>query len=150
VPTIDHVSVIDADADAVWQVLRRFGEIPKWFPAGVTHTEIEDDLPDTTVGCVRLMTLSNGNALREKLFGLDDVNRTFSYGFGDDTLPYDDFVMRVEVLPVSGGGRSVLRWTARFDIRAGTDREPAMDAMRGLIFGGDASLHHYMQENAVG
>jgi hypothetical protein len=142
---IDHATVLEADADRVWQVLRRFGDIPIWFPA-VTHSVIEDDLPQTTVGCVRLMTLSNGNPLRERLLSMDDNNRVFSYGFDDSSLPYDDFVMTVALVPLSDGGRTFIRWTARFDVRPGHDRDQSIGALRELITGGDASLHAFFRE----
>lgn len=145
-PTIDHSSVIEADTDRVWQVLRRFGDIPLWFSAAITTSVIEDGLPQTAVGCVRVMQLSNGNSLRERLFSLDDQNRVITYGLDDDTLPYDDFVMRVEVLPVSGHDRSFLRWTARYVPRPGSDVKQGIEALRALITGGDASLHAYFAE----
>jgi hypothetical protein len=143
---IDYATVLEADADRVWQVLRRFGDIPIWFPA-VTHSVIEDNLPQTTVGCVRLMTLSNGNPLRERLLSMDDKNRVMSYGFDDSSLPYDDFVMTVGIVPLSDGQRTFIRWTAQFDVRPGNDVDQSIGALRDLIVGGDASLHAYFQEN---
>ncbi len=142
---IDHATVLDADANRVWQVLRRFGDIPTWFPA-VTRSVIEDDFPQTTVGCVRLMTLSNGNPLRERLLSMDDKNRVFSYGFDDSSLPYDDFVMTVGLVPLSDGQRTFIRWTAQFDVRPGNDIDQSIETLRALIIGGDASLHAYFQE----
>lgn len=143
--TIDHATIIDADADRVWSLLRRFGDIPTWFPA-VTQCTIEDDLPQTTVGCVRLMTLSNGNPLRERLLAMDELNRTFSYGFDDLSLPYDDFLMTVAIVPLSDGGRAFIRWTARFDVRPGHDHEQSIAALRELITSGDASLHAFLKD----
>jgi hypothetical protein len=142
---IDQATVLDADADRVWRVLRRFGDIPHWFPA-VTHCAIEDDLPQTTVGCVRLMTLSNGNPLRERLLAMDETNRTFSYGFDDTSLPYDDFLMTVALVPLSDGGRTFIRWTARFEVRGGHDRDQSIGALRELITAGDASLRAFFEE----
>jgi hypothetical protein len=144
--TIDHATVIDAEADRVWQVLRRFGDIDTWFPA-VTKSTIEGDLPQTTVGAIRAMELSDGSTLRERLLSLDDLNRTLSYGFEKSTLPYDDFVLTVQLVGLSDASRSFLRWTARFDVKPAVDREDNTAVLRNLITSGDASLHAYFREN---
>jgi hypothetical protein len=143
---IDYATVIDADADRVWKVLRQFGDIPNWFPGAVTKSIIEDNLPQTTVGCVRVMTLSNGNTLRERLLSMDESNRTFSYGFDDSSLPYDDFLMTIQLVPLSDSPRTFIRWTARFEVRPGHDRGQSIGALHGLITSGDASLHAFFKE----
>jgi hypothetical protein len=144
--TIDYATVIDAEADRVWQVLRRFGDISTWFPA-VKHSEIEDGLPQSTVGSVRAMVLSDGNGLRERLLSMDDANRTLSYGFENSSLPYEDFVLTVQLVPLSDGPRTVIRWSARFDVLPQHDREQSIGVLRDLITAGDASLHAYFHED---
>jgi hypothetical protein len=146
-PIIDHATVIDAEADRVWQVLRRFGDIARWFPAGVKQSAIENGLPHSTVGCVRAMSLSDGNTLRERLLSMDDANRTFSYGFESASLPYDNFVLTVQLVPLSDARRTFIRWTARFDVPPPHDPGEKTAALRGLITSGDASLHAFLSDS---
>ncbi|MDW8803290.1 SRPBCC family protein [Streptomyces scabiei] len=144
--TIDHATVIDAEASRVWRVLRRFGDIATWFP-GVTQSKIEDGLPDQTVGAVRAMVLSDGNPLRERLLSMDDKNRSLSYGFEESSLPYDDFVLTVRLVPLDDGSRTFIRWTAHFDVQPQHDRETGIQALRDLIVAGDASLHAFFRDD---
>ncbi|KUO07285.1 SRPBCC family protein [Streptomyces sp. DSM 15324] len=143
--TIDYATVIDAEADRVWGVLRRFGDIATWFPA-VTQSAIEDGLPQSTVGSVRSMVLSDGNPLRERLLSMDDGNRTLSYGFENASMPYDDFVLTVQLVPLDDGPRTFIRWTAHFDVQPQHDRETNIRALRDLITEGDASLHAFFRD----
>ena len=143
---IDYATVIDAEADRVWRVLRRFGDIATWFPA-VTKSVIEEGLPESTVGSVRAMVLSDGNPLRERLLSMDDKNRTFSYGFEESSLPFDDFVLTVQLVPLNDGPRTFIRWTAHFDVPPQHDREANIGALRDLITAGDASLHAFFRDN---
>ncbi|WP_308117160.1 SRPBCC family protein [Streptomyces guryensis] len=133
---------MDSGADRVWQVLRRFGDIAKWYPAAVTQSAVEDGPPQSTVGSVRAMVPADGNPLRERLLSMDYANRTMSCGFKDSSLPYDDFVLTVKLVSLNDGPRTFIRWTARFDVRPPHDRDAGVKALRDLITGGDASLHH--------
>ena len=144
--TISYATVIDAKADRVWRVLRRFGDIATWFPA-VTQSAMEDGLPESTVGSVRAMVLSDGNPLRERLLSMDDKNRTLSYGFEESSLPYDDFVLTVRLVPLNDGPRTFIQWTAHFDVQPQHDRETNIRALRDLITAGDASLHAFLRDD---
>ena len=86
-------------------------------------------VPQSTVGSVRAMVLSDGNPVRERLLSMDDKNRTFSYGFEESSLPFDDFMLTVQLVPLNDGPRTFIRWTAYFDVPPQHDRETNISAL---------------------
>lgn len=144
---IDHTGLLDVDADRAWTVLRRFGRIADWHPAIVT-SRIENNLADSAPGCIRHLTLADGVVLRERLLALDDANRSFTYRFEEAPLPVDDYHLTVALVPLTGEARTFLRWTARFDVQAGHDREAQVAIIRALIAGGHAALSQFLLPKA--
>ncbi|SFM97701.1 SRPBCC family protein [Methylobacterium pseudosasicola] len=107
-PTVDHGALVDADPDRTWSVLRRFGEIATWHPA-IAESRIEGDLPDGMPGCVRVLRLSDGRTLRERLLAMDEANHGLTYRFDEAPLPVDDYHLTVSVMPVTSEPRSFVR-----------------------------------------
>lgn len=142
-PTVDHGALVDADVHRTWSVLKRFGEIAAWHPA-IAESRIEGDLPDGMPGCVRVLRLSDGGTLRERLLAMDEANRGFTYRFDEAPLPVDDYHLTVSVMPVSGEPRSFIRWTARFDVRPGHDPAEQVSVIRGLVVGGHEALAEHL------
>jgi hypothetical protein len=105
--------VLDHPADDVWAVIRPFDHYA-W--AGVEgETVIEDDKAGDQVGAVRRVTTSAG-VLRQVLLAHSDLGRSYSYAFvGAPSIPVQDYVATLRVLPVTVDGRSFVEWWATFD-----------------------------------
>lgn len=142
-PIVDHGSLVDADVHRTWSVLKRFAEIATWHPA-IAESRIEGDLPDGMPGCVRVLRLSDGGTLRERLLAMDEANHGFTYRFDEAPLPVDDYHLTVSVLPVTGEPRSFIRWTARFDVRPGHDPVEQIAIIRSLVAGGHEALANHL------
>jgi polyketide cyclase/dehydrase/lipid transport protein len=84
-PRILVSSVVDAPAEKVWATIRRFDAVAEWLPF-VKSSPIEDGGDPTRVGCIRVLTQTDGEVFREILVALSDAQRFYSY-----TLPAHQF-----------------------------------------------------------
>ncbi len=107
--------VVDAPAEKVWPVIRRFDPAADWLPF-VKSSPIEDGGDPTRVGCVRVLTQTNGEVLREVLVAISDAKRFYSYTFVSSPVPVRNHRTTLRVLPITDGDRSYVEWLSRFEI----------------------------------
>ena len=107
--------VVDAPAEKVWPVIRRFDPAADWLPF-VKSSPIEDGGDPTRVGCVRVLTQTNGEVLRKVLVALSDAKRFYSYTFVSSPVPVRNHRTTLRVLPITDGDRSYVEWLSRFEI----------------------------------
>jgi len=107
--------VVDAPAGKVWPVIRRFDAAADWLPF-VKSSPIEDGGDPTRVGCVRVLTQTNGEVLREVLVALSDAKHFYSYTFVSSPVPVRNHRTTLRVLPITDGDRSYVEWLSRFEI----------------------------------
>jgi hypothetical protein len=114
-PRILVSSVVDAPAEKVWATIRRFDAVAEWLPF-VKSSPIEDGGDPTRVGCIRVLTQTDGEVFREILVALSDAQRFYSYTFASSPVPVRDHRTTLEVLPITDGQKSYVAWSSRFDI----------------------------------
>jgi hypothetical protein len=73
-PRVFVSRVVDASAERVWTTIRRFDAVAAWLPF-VKSSPIEDGGDPTRVGCVRVLTQTDGEVFREVLVALSDAER---------------------------------------------------------------------------
>jgi hypothetical protein len=113
-PDVSTSTVVPADAEAVWSVVRDFDGLPTWHP-GISASELEDGARTDQVGAVRHLTLGDGGAVREQLVALDDGERRLTYSILESPFPVRDYRSTIGVLPVSASGECVVTWSVLFD-----------------------------------
>ncbi len=116
-PQVFVSSVIPAEADTVWAVIRDFNALPDWHP-GIVESRIENDRAGDSVGCVRHFRLTERATIREQLLALDDRARRCVYTILESPLPLWDYEAQLRLLPVTDGGCCYAEWTAVFTCRA--------------------------------
>ena len=79
-PQVFVSSVVNAPAEKVWVTIRPFDAVVNWLPF-VKSSPIEDGGDPTRVGCVRVLTQTDGEVFREVLVALSDAERSYSYTF---------------------------------------------------------------------
>lgn len=136
-------TVLDAPADAVWEVIRDFNGHDVWHPI-VADSVIERGWPSDRVGCVRRFHLSDGKELREQLLTLSDADMAFSYCLLDTPVPLLNYVAHVRLAPVTDGDRTFWHWESRFDTPAGREAELAEMVSREVYAGGMAAVKRHM------
>ena len=117
-------TIMNAPVDAVWDVIRDFNGHDRWHPA-VADSHIERGEPVDRVGCVRRFHLAGGEALREQLLTLSDIDMAFSYCLLDTEVPLFNYVAHVRLFPVTDGDLTFWQWESRFDTRPGEERTMA-------------------------
>jgi hypothetical protein len=114
-PRIFVSSVVNAPADKVWAVIRRFDAVVEWLPF-VKSSPIEDGGDPTRVGCVRVLTQTDGEVFHEVLVALSDAERSYSYTFVRSPVPVRNHQTTLRVLPITDGNRCYAEWSSRFEI----------------------------------
>jgi carbon monoxide dehydrogenase subunit G len=114
-PHVFVSSVVDAPAEKVWGFIRRFDAVANWLPF-VNASPIEDGGDPTRVGCIRIVTQTDGAVFREVLVALSDAERSYSYTFVGSPVPVRNHRTTVRVQPITDGDRSYVEWFSRFEI----------------------------------
>jgi len=115
-------SLIEARLESVWEYVRDFNGLPKWFP-GVTDSHIEAGVPADQVGCVRNFGLTGGPRVRERLLALSDHGHACTYTMVESPMPVSNYVATLRLLPVTDGNRTFSEYTAEFDCPPGQEKE---------------------------
>lgn len=116
-PRVFVSSVVDAPAEKLWEIIRRFDVAADWCPF-VKSSPIEDGGDPTRVGCVRVVTQKDGAVFREILVALSDAELFYSYTFVGSPVPVRNHRTTLRVLPITDGDRSYVEWSSRFEIDA--------------------------------
>src|SRR5439155_9733 len=82
----------------------------------VKSSPIEGGGDPTRVGCVRVLTQTDGEVFREVLVALSDAERFYSYTFVSSPVPVHNHCTTLRVLPITDGDRSYVEWSSRFEI----------------------------------
>ncbi len=114
-PRIFVSSVVDAPTEKVWGIIRRFDAAADWLPF-VKSSPIEDGGDPARVGCVRVVTQTDGAVFREVLVALSDPERFYAYTFVGSPVPVRNHCTTLRVLPITDGDRSYVEWSSRFEI----------------------------------
>jgi len=119
-------SVIAAPVDRVWDHIRDFNSLPKWFP-GVIDSHIEAGAVPNQPGCVRNFGLEGGVRIREQMLTISDQSHECKYKMIECPLPIANYVATVRLSPSDGNGTLV-------DINSQFDSPPAQEKeMVGLL-----------------
>lgn len=131
--TVYRSCVVDAPITTVWDYIRDFNSLPKWFP-GVTDSHLESGAPGDHPGCVRNFGLPGGSRMREELLDFSDQHHFCAYRMLEGAVPMSRYQARVHLIPVTDGNRTFAEMTADFDCAAGQEGEIA--AFLGNVYDG--------------
>jgi hypothetical protein len=136
---VEYSAVLEGNAEQVWDVLKKFGEIHKWHPS-IVNSEIEGGVPDGLTGCVRRLVLADGAVVRERLLSVDDRGLTLSYRFEEAPLPLDNYVATIRLVALTECSQTLVTWSASFDLQQPTTAEHYHALIRSLIVEGHKGL----------
>ena len=105
-PKIHESSLIAVPVHRVWEFVRDFNSLPKWFP-GVTDSHIEPGVASNQVGCVRNFGLEGGPRIRETLLQLSDQDHVCNYKMIECPLPIANYVATLRLSAADGNGTLV-------------------------------------------
>ena len=134
-------AIIHASADKVWGLVRNFNDLPKWHPA-IASSEIEENLPPDSIGCVRRFQLiDDGGMIREQLLALADDTRSFTYSILESPMPVDNYVAVMRFTPITMGNKTFAEWTAEFDVTSGPPEDTKQHIGDNVFAGGFEALN---------
>jgi len=124
-----HVSsVVPAPIEHVWEYVRDFNDLPKWFP-GVTDIYIEPGVAVNQPGCVRNFGLENGARIREQLLAISDRDHSWRYKMIECPLPIANYQATVQFSSSDAKGTRA-EIISEFDVAEAQEKE-----MIGLLTG---------------
>ena len=88
--SLRHERRIAADADTVWDLVRRPESIPEWFP-GINSCTVD--------GNVRVITTATGLEIPEEILSIDDTLRRFAYRI--TAAPYTFHLGVIDVIDIA-------------------------------------------------
>lgn len=132
--------VVDGNVDAVWSLVRDFNGLAGWLPA-VDRSEIEEGRQADQVGVVRHLALKDGGGeIRERLVGLDDVERACTYEILESPFKVRRYRATIRVRPLTETGQSFVEWWSYYDCEAADEAELDKTFSRGVFGSGLAAL----------
>ena len=126
-----YSTVLEVPASKVWDVVRDFGGLPKWFPF-VSKSVLRDGARPTEIGAVRDNTVAKGAIISEKLVALSDQDRRMAYVLITGDVPMTDYSSVLTLYEVLEGDRTFAVWTARYHPVG--DPAPTEEWVRNGIF----------------
>jgi len=113
-----NTTVIDANIEAVWAMIKDFHEM-SWADKIVTELTPVGDVPGTQVGAKRIL---NG-VFHESLLSLDSENFSFSYSIDDGPEPVSkdsvsNYVGVVQFYPVTDSGQTFVKWVSSYEAKS--------------------------------
>jgi uncharacterized protein YndB with AHSA1/START domain len=136
-------SVIDAPAEAVWELVRDFNGLPRWHPL-IADSRIEQSWPSDRVGCIRNLRTKDGGVIREQLLALSDYDYSCTYSILESPMGVEHYVATLKLSPVTDGGRTFGEWSVEFECAADREKELADTIGRGVFQAGfDALKRHF-------
>ena len=141
-------SVIDAPADAIWQIVRDFNGLPSWHPA-IAESRIEAGAPSDRIGCVRNFRTRDGGVIREQLLTLSDFEYECTYSILESPMGVDNYIATLKLTPITDGNRTFAEWSAEFDCAPDRERELTQLIGQGVFQGGFDALKQRLLKAAA-
>ena len=117
---IHESGVVAAPLERVWEYVRDFNSLPKWFP-GVTDSHIEPGVSANQAGCVRNFGLEGGPRIRERLLALSDQDHVCDYRMIECPLPIANYVATLRLSAEGSGTRVEI--ASQFDVPPPQEKE---------------------------
>jgi uncharacterized protein YndB with AHSA1/START domain len=117
-----HASgIIPAPVGRVWEYVRDFNSLPKWFP-GVTDSHIEAGPAVNQAGCIRSFGLEGWPRIREQLLALSERDHMLNYKMIEGPLPIANYVATLRLSSSDGNG-TLAELTSQFDVSPAQEKE---------------------------
>ena len=125
-------TIVKANPEKVWTLVRDFNALPQWFPFIVASKLREGDAPDK-IGAVRTLQARNGGVVRERLLELSDSEMRLRFATFEGAALTLNYNGHMQVRPLTRGGGSFFEFYGIFDAADG-DIEKASNWLRTNIF----------------
>ena len=111
-PDVRYTAVLDTPVEKVWNMVRDFGSLPKWFPF-VVSSDLSGGRYE--VGAVRTNHIEDGTTIVERLTEVSQRDRRVVYDVIDGDAPMTNYTACLSLAEISDTDRTFVQWTASFD-----------------------------------
>jgi len=129
--------IVNAPADAIWQVIGDFNAACHYL-AMVVNCTVEGQ----GIGAVRTLTNADGSTIVERLDALDQAAHRLSYALLTDT-PFSNCLTTMAVHDL-GPSQAELEWSATFEAD-GLPASEAAELMEGALAANCVALKQFME-----
>jgi hypothetical protein len=141
-----HVSrVIDFPVEKVWEYTKSFDAMKKW-NSEIAELHIEGGKHANQIGCIRNFTLRNGANVRETLLAFDEIGRSLTYDIIISPMPIQNYVAIFTCRPITEGNKTLVEWSATFDVAKDKEQEITHHVGRNVFAGGIGAISDAMQK----
>ncbi len=119
--TLEVTKTIAIRSDEVWSAISSIGGLDRWFPT-ISSCRVEGE----GVGATRILTLSDGAEMRDRVLEIDHAARRFRYQRTHSPFPVSKYVAAVEVCDRASA--TEVSWRVDLDVDA-----DARDQLVGLL-----------------
>lgn len=131
-PTVTAEHTFNLPVDELWEILGDFGNTGKW--SGRPKEACVQE--GTGVGCLRTLTIADGNVIIDRLEAQTDFS--YSYSVVSGNLPWESYFATMSVEPVDGK-TSKFTWTGTFEPK-GMSEERCIAFTRNVYAAGIALM----------
>lgn len=110
IETVNVTKIIALPSDKAWQAIAQIGGLERWFPV-ITDCQVLD----SGVGATRLMTLTSGEEIIDRIESIDHQTKRFQYNRIKSPFPVNRYLGTVDVCKI-GPDSSEISWTVEIDV----------------------------------
>lgn len=110
---VHESAVIPHPVSRVWALVGDFNSMPDWQP-DIVASELQNGLPGTAVGCVRLTTQKDGSQILGIQVDRSEEEHRYTYAIIRSPVPLRDYVGWLELRPVTADDTTLIEWSCRF------------------------------------
>ncbi len=110
IETVNVTKIIALTSDRAWQAIAQIGGLERWFPV-ITACQVTG----CGVGATRIMTLTTGEEIIDRIESIDHQSRRFQYNRIKSPFPVNHYLGTVDVCKI-GPDSSEIAWTVEIDV----------------------------------
>ncbi len=110
IETVNVSKIIALPSDKAWQAIAQIGGLERWFPV-ITDCQVTG----CGVGATRLMTLTSGEEIIDRIESIDHQTKRFRYNRIKSPFPVNRYLGTVDVCKI-GPDSSEISWTVEIDV----------------------------------
>ncbi len=110
IETVNVTKIIALPSDKAWQAIAQIGGLERWFPV-ITDCQVLD----SGVGATRIMTLTSGEEIIDRIEAIDHQTRRFQYDRIKSPFPVNRYLGTVDVCKI-GPDSSEISWSVEIDV----------------------------------
>lgn len=110
IETLNVTKTMAVPADQAWQAIAQINGLDHWFPVIVDCT-----VTGNGVGATRILTLSTGEKITDRIEAIDHHGRRFRYNRIESPFPVSRYLGTVDICQL-GPDSSEIVWTLEIDV----------------------------------